>query len=90
MTKKRFVKCLMGKGISRNNANQIAADYCWFGMPYCMAIVDYDFGIYSTTLQNHRKTIRFLVDEVEEIAGIRCKTAEELKTTMLEIGKARF
>lgn len=55
-----------------------------------MAIVDYDFGIYSTTLQNHRKTIRFLVDEVEEIAGIRCKTAEALKTTLLEIGKARF
>ena len=85
--KKRFVKRLMGKGISRNKANQIAAVYHKIGMPYCMTIVDYDLDLNSHTVQEHLETISFLLDEVARKAGVICKTDNELNAALLTMAR---
>ena len=89
MTRKRFVKRLIGKGVSRNEANQIAAAYHRIGMPYCMDIVDYDLGLHSATVQEHLETIAFLLAEVAK-EGFVCKTANALNAAILLLEKARF
>ena len=89
MTKKRFVKRLMGKGIGRNKANQIADGYHRIGMPYCITIVDYDLDLNSHTVQERMETISFLLNEVDRRTGVICKTANELNAAILKIGREK-
>ena len=47
-----MVKVLMGLGVSRNEANQIAVRYRTIGIPYREAVLDYAFGFGSTSRED--------------------------------------
>ena len=42
MTRKRFVKLLMSKGVKRNNANRIAQEFRKGSLPYDVDFADLD------------------------------------------------
>lgn len=78
MTQKRLLKLLMGNGISRNKANQMAVHYRDIGMPYLIAWWDYLMDLHSVSVSEHIQTMTALREEVAETLGVECKTIKEM------------
>ena len=64
--RKRFVRMLMGLGVSRNEANKLAAHYRAIGLPYREAIWDYALGIGSTSREDFLEFMEYLIARVNK------------------------
>lgn len=87
MTRKRLIKLLMGLGLSRNEANYMAARYRRLGMPYVMGYVDFWLGFNSWSVADHCREMRWLRAEVEKLTGEKYRTFREMVAAMLRIAK---
>lgn len=64
--RKRFVRMLMGLGVSRNEANKLAAHYRAIGLPYREGIWDYALGVGSTSREDFLDFMEYLITRVRE------------------------
>lgn len=87
MTRKRLIKMLMNLGLSRNQANYMAARYRRIGMPYIMGYVDFILGFNSWSAADHWKQMRWLKSEVEKETGEKYRTFKDMAAAMLRIAK---
>lgn len=87
MTRKRLIKLLMNLGLSRNQANYMAARYRRIGMPYIMGYVDLVLGFNSWSVADHWKQMLWLKSEVEKETGEKYRTFMEMAKAMLRIAK---
>lgn len=85
MTRKRFVKMLMGRGVSHNNANLIAARYHSICMPYAMGYADWLLGLNSVTVKSHVEAMREVLEGLADTAGIVCHSIGELSKELLRL-----
>ena len=89
MTRKRFVKMLMNHGLSRNQANYMAARCRRIGMPYLVGYVDISFGFCSRSMEEHWENMGWLKSEVEMEIGEQCRTFMEMCQALLSLAKNR-
>ena len=89
MTRKRLIKLLMGLGLSRNEANYMAARYRRRGMPYVMGYVDFWLGFNSWSVADHCREMCWLRTEVEKLTGKKYRTFREMADAMLRIAEAK-
>ena len=87
MTRKRLIKRLMGLGLSRNQANYMAARYRRLGMPYIVGYVDLTLGFCSRSMEEHLKNMCWLKEQVEKETGKKYRTFMEMATAMLRLSK---
>ena len=76
MTRKRLIKLLMNLGLSRNQANYMAARYRRIGMPYIMGYVDFILGFNSWSVADHWKQMHWLKSKVEKETGEKTRQNE--------------
>lgn len=84
MTRVRFVKLLMGHGVSRNEANVLAAQYRSIRIPYLLAFIDHYLDLKSRSREECADTIAYIYQTVQNVSGEKCHTFWELVTTMLK------
>ena len=87
MTRKRLIKLLMNLGLSRNQANNMAAQYRRIGMPYVMGYVDFIICFNSRSVEEHCKEMYRLRSEVENQTGEKYRTFRKMGIAMLRIAK---
>ena len=84
MTRVRFVKLLMGHGVSRNEANVLAAQYRSIRIPYLLAFIDHYLDLKSESKEECADTVDYIYRTVQHISGKKCNTFWELVATMLK------
>ncbi|SCJ78807.1 Uncharacterised protein [uncultured Flavonifractor sp.] len=67
MTRKRFVKLIMARGISRNEANELAGRV----VDACVSYKD-AYKAYTTSLPKVFDTIRTAVEAIQRVANAIC------------------
>lgn len=87
MTRKRFMKLLMGEGISRNNAAKLITTYRAGGFPYVVAFADHQLGLHSVALKEHIGAVSEVLEGIKETAGKVCRSFGEMTDALLELGK---
>lgn len=87
MTRKRLIKLLMSLGLSRNQANYMAARYRRISMPYVMGYVDFWLGFNSWSVADHCREMCWLRNEVEKLTGEKYRTFMEMAAAMLRLSK---
>lgn len=87
MTRKRLIKLLMRLGLSRNQANYMAARYRRISMPYVMGYVDFRLGFNSWSVADHCREMCWIRTEVEKLTGEKYRTFMEMAAAMLRLSK---
>lgn len=87
MTRKRLTKLLMARGVSRNQADLMAARYRRISMPYTMGYIDFRLEFNSASVEEFCREMRWLRTEVEKLTGEKYRTFMEMAAAMLRLSK---